>query len=126
MSEYPSAPKDPVTLINHGIQRIDNFGWLKDREDPRTIPYLEAENQYCEDLMVEHADLRKELYEEMLGRIVEDDQTVPYLLGDWWRYSKNHRKQCQSDGAFKELSQYFCTTRHHVCGADGSTFNARR
>lgn len=91
MSEYPIAPKDPTTLINHDIKRIDNFGWLKDREDSRTIPYLEAENQYCEDLLVEHTDLRKELYEEMLARIVEDDQTVPYLLGDWWRYSRTEK-----------------------------------
>ena len=67
---------------------MDHFAWLKDREDPRTIPYLQEENQYSEEIMAEHASVRKELYDEMLERIVEDDQTVPYLLGDWWHYSR--------------------------------------
>lgn len=87
----PTAQKEPVEFLNHGIKRIDSFGWLKDREDPRTIPYLEAENKHAEKIMSEHSDLRQNLYDEMLGRIVEDDQTVPYLLGDWWRYSKTEK-----------------------------------
>ena len=87
----PIAEKEPVELINHDIKRIDHFAWLKDREDPRTIPYLEAENQYCKEVMAEQSELRTELYEEMLGRIVEDDQTVPYLVGDWWRYSRTEK-----------------------------------
>ena len=84
----PIAPKEPTEFINHGRKRVDHFAWLKDREDPRTIPYLQEENQYSEEIMAEHASVRKELYDEMLERIVEDDQTVPYLLGDWWHYSR--------------------------------------
>ena len=87
----PIATKDSTEYFQHGIKRIDQFAWLKDKEDPRTIPYLEAENQYCEDVMAKHSSLREGLYQEMLGRIVENDQTVPYLSGEFWYYSRTEK-----------------------------------
>ena len=89
--QTPLAIKEHIEYSQHGIKRVDQFAWLKDKDDPRTIPYLEAENQYCEDVMSEHSSLREGLYQEMLGRIVENDQTVPYQIGDFWYYSRTEK-----------------------------------
>ena len=84
----PSAPKIPHTHQDHGLERRDQYHYLKDRNHPETIPYLEAENAYCEASLADTTDLRKVLYEEMLGRIQEDDQSAPVKIGDYWHYSR--------------------------------------
>lgn len=89
--KIPVAAKEEEILFNHNIKRIDSYGWLKDRNDPRTIPYIESENAYCRELMKPNAPLRAELYQEMLDRIVEDDESVPVKVGDWWRYSRTEK-----------------------------------
>jgi len=60
---------------------------MSSRDDPELLPHLEAENRYTEAMTAHLADLRERLFEEMLGRIKEDDASVPARRGEWW-YSR--------------------------------------
>ncbi|MFN7118139.1 MAG: S9 family peptidase, partial [Saprospiraceae bacterium] len=74
----PTAKKVAKELSIHGDNRIDNYYWLNERENPDVIAYLESENAY-KDKMLEHTKaFQEKLFEEMKGRIKEDDQSVPY------------------------------------------------
>ena len=84
----PMAERDAETRELHGVTMVDPYPYLKDREDPRTIPYLEAENAYTE-AMTEHLDaLEEELFQEMKGRIQETDLSVPVEHGGWLYYQR--------------------------------------
>ncbi len=87
----PVAKKLPHVTKVHGYERVDNYHWLRDRNEPRSpeiIKYLEEENAYTEAYMGPHAGFVDNLYKEMLGRIKQDDTTVPYKLGDHWYFTK--------------------------------------
>lgn len=84
----PIAKKIPHQLEKHGDVRVDNYFWLKDREQPEVIDYLNAENEYCDTKMVHTKDLQKDLFEEMKARIKEDDSSVPYKYNDYWYITK--------------------------------------
>ena len=74
----PTAKKVAKELTVHGDTRIDNYYWLNEPGNPEVISYLEAENTY-KDKMLEHTQaFQEKLFEEMKGRIKEDDQSVPY------------------------------------------------
>lgn len=74
----PQASKQPEELTKHDHTRIDNYYWLNDRENPEVIAYLEAENQYLDTILSHTKSFQETLFEEMKGRIKEDDQSVPY------------------------------------------------
>jgi len=84
----PNAEKKPVELEKHGDVRIDNYYWLRERDNPDVIAYLEAENAYREAVMKETEDLQDELYEEMVGRIKQTDESVPYKKNGYWYYTR--------------------------------------
>jgi len=89
--QAPIAPKKSQLLENHGHQRIDDYYWMNNRENPEVIEYLNSENTYLKAVMQPTEKFQKELFEEMKGRIKEDDQTVPYFKsGFYWyvRYEK--------------------------------------
>lgn len=74
----PVAAKIPKELTIHEDTRIDNYYWLNERENPDVISYLESENSYKDEMMAHTTDLQDKLFQEMKGRIKEDDQSVPY------------------------------------------------
>lgn len=80
----PVAPRESKDVSVHGDTRIDDYHWLRDRDDPRTLPYLRAENAHAEAWFAPHAALKEQLYQEMLGRVQQDDESVPYRKGAWW------------------------------------------
>ncbi|SFD68163.1 oligopeptidase B [Algibacter lectus] len=80
----PSAKKISKTLEIHNDVRIDNYYWLNDRENPEVIDYLNAENNYTKALMAHTEGFQKDLFEEMKGRIKEDDSSLPYKLNGYW------------------------------------------
>ncbi|MCE9603145.1 MAG: S9 family peptidase [Gemmatimonadetes bacterium] len=84
----PAAPKIPVVTTLHGDRRVDDYAYLKDREHPATIPYLEAENAYTEAMTAHTKALQELIYTEMLGRIKEDDSQVPVPRDGWFYYSR--------------------------------------
>lgn len=80
----PKAKKIPKELIIHNDVRIDNYYWLNDKENKEVLAYLEAENNYYDAITAHTKDFQEELFQEMKGRIKEDDSSVPYKLNDYW------------------------------------------
>ena len=87
----PKAQKIAKNLEVHNDSRIDNYYWLNDRDDEEVIDYLERENDYYSKMTAHTKDFQADLFEEMKGRIKEDDQSVPYKLRGYFyitRYEK--------------------------------------
>lgn len=84
----PVAKKVPQTLTLHGDERVDEYGWLRDKKSAETIAYLEAENAYADAVMKPTEELQKKLYDEMLGRIKQTDIQVPYRKGAYLYYTR--------------------------------------
>jgi oligopeptidase B len=84
----PVAKKEPKELKIHDDVRVDNYYWLNDREDAEVIDYLNAENTYTKTVLEHTESFQKDLFEEMKGRIKEDDQSVPYKLNGYWYVTK--------------------------------------
>ncbi|MBP6180801.1 S9 family peptidase [Flavobacterium sp.] len=82
--QLPVAKIIPEKLEKFGNERIDNYFWLNDRENPEVIDYLNKENEYYNKMTAHTKDFQKELFEEMKGRIKEDDESVPYLYNGYY------------------------------------------
>ncbi|MFM8911009.1 MAG: oligopeptidase B, partial [Gemmatimonadota bacterium] len=87
----PVAKQLPVETVLHGERRVDPYAYFKDRNHPETIPYLEAENRYTDAMTAHTAQLQQQLYDEMLGRIQEDDSQVPVRRDGWYYYTRTER-----------------------------------
>ena len=80
----PKAKKVSQKLTAHNITREDNYYWMNNRDNPEVLAYLESENEY-NDVMTGHTKkFQEKLFEEMKGRIKEDDESVPYRLNGYW------------------------------------------
>lgn len=84
----PRAKRVPHKLEHHGHVRTDEFYWLRDRENPEVLAYLQAENEYAAKLRSHTSDLEQTLFEEIRGRIQPTDLSVPFRLGDFWYYTR--------------------------------------
>ncbi len=82
----PVAKKIPKELTIHGHTRIDDYYWLRERENPEVIAYLEAENEYRRQVMSHLEPLQEKLFGEIKGRIKERDESVPQLDNGYWYY----------------------------------------
>ncbi|WP_084546109.1 S9 family peptidase [Flavobacterium fluvii] len=80
----PVAKVIPKKMEKFGDERIDNYFWLNDRENPEVIDYLNKENAYYKKMTAHTKAFQKELFEEMKGRIKEDDESVPYLYNGYY------------------------------------------
>jgi oligopeptidase B len=76
------------SLKKHGLTRGDDYYWLKERENPEVINFLEAENDYAKSAMAHTRCLEKTLFEEIKGRIKKTDMSVPYKLEDYFYYTR--------------------------------------
>lgn len=87
----PIAKKIPTTLEKHGDVRIDNYFWMNQRDHSEVLSYLKQENKYNAKLTAHTKTFQDDLFQEMKGRIKEDDESVPYKLNGYWylaRYEK--------------------------------------
>ncbi|KAF1697332.1 S9 family peptidase [Pseudoxanthomonas daejeonensis] len=87
----PDAARKPHTVkAPFGATREDDYFWLRDddRKDPAVLAYLEAENAYTDTVMAPLKPLQEKLYGEIVGRIKQDDSSVPYRERGWWYYSR--------------------------------------
>ena len=84
----PVAKKIAKSLEKHNDIRIDNYFWMNDREDQSVIDHLNAENTYTKSVLKHTESFQKDLFEEMKGRIKEDDSSVPYKLNGYWYVTK--------------------------------------
>ncbi|MFD1096049.1 S9 family peptidase [Salegentibacter chungangensis] len=80
----PKAKKIEKKLEIHGDVRVDNYYWMNERENPEVTNYLNEENEYNEQMTAHTKQLQEELFNEMKGRIKEDDKSVPYKLNGYW------------------------------------------
>lgn len=82
--QAPIAEKIPKELKIHDDVRIDNYYWLNEKENPKVIAHLNAENEYYETLTAHTKKFQEYLFEEMKGRIKEDDESVPYKKNGYY------------------------------------------
>ncbi len=84
----PVAEKIPHELTIHGHTRIDNYYWLRERDNPSVIEYLEAENEYTKSVLRHTEPLQENLYNEIIGRIRQTDESVPYFENGYYYYTR--------------------------------------
>ncbi len=84
----PQADIIQKETVIHGDSLRDNYYWLRDRDNPKVIDYLKAENDYTESIMQHTKPLQEKLYKEMLGRIKEIDIEVPTRHGRYFYYKR--------------------------------------
>ncbi|HAN78380.1 MAG TPA: oligopeptidase B [Bacteroidales bacterium] len=88
----PVAKKVAKELSIHDQTRTDNYYWLNDRENPEVIDYLNQENAYTDALLKSTEGLQEKLYNEMIGRIKQNDNSVPYFYNGYWNYVRYAEK----------------------------------
>jgi oligopeptidase B len=103
----PAAARKPKDVTVHGDRRIDDYFWLRERDNPEVLAYLRAEADYTAAWFKPLEPFRQALYEEMVGRIQQDDVQVPARDGAWW-----YRSRTVQGG------QYPIYGRQHAAGAD--------
>ena len=100
--QYPSPPdveKKDCVLTIHNDTRVDPYFWMRlsdaqktaenpDEQTQKLLNYLHAENEYTNTVMADVDSLQKKLYDEIIGRIKQDDESVPYLKNGYWYYHR--------------------------------------
>jgi len=95
----PVAEKIPFVVENNGNERVDDYFWIRlsdeqknaetpDSQTVKVLAYLNAENDYADAVMKHTEAFQLQLFDEIKGRIKEDDETVPYLDNGYWYHSK--------------------------------------
>ena len=102
----PIAKEVAHEMTIHGDTRNDEYYWMRDRENPEVIDYLNSENAYREQIMKGTEKLQERLYEEIVGRIKKDDSSVPYLLDGYYYYTrfegeKEYQLYCRKKGSLE-------------------------
>ncbi len=82
--EPPIAQRIETVTEVHGDELVDPYAWLRNETDPAVLDYLAAENDYTDQVMAPLARLEQTLFEEMTGRLAEDDSSHPTRYGDYW------------------------------------------
>ncbi|MGB4135177.1 MAG: S9 family peptidase [Microbacterium sp.] len=84
----PVAERRPSARLHHGDRFDDPYEWLRLKDDPEVISYLEAENAHTDARLAHLEDLREQLFQEVKARVRETDLSVPTRQGDWWYYGR--------------------------------------
>src|SRR5258706_13991662 len=84
----PVARRQPVEHVVHGDRLVDNYAWLRDKNNPEVIAYLNFENAYTDAVLRDTEPFQEKLYEEMLGRILQTDLSVPYRLRGYLYFTR--------------------------------------
>lgn len=88
LAQAPVARKIPAKLEKHGHVRVDNYYWLRDRDNPEVLAYLNQENGYAAQQMAHTREFEEKLFEEIKGRIKPSDVSVPYKRDDYYYYTR--------------------------------------
>ena len=106
----PVADVHAVIHEKHGDVRVDHYHWLRERDNPAVIEYLEAENTYTKAVLAHTEELQGELFAEMKSRIQETDESVPVAHGGYFYYyreeeGKQYRLYCRKQGNMEAAEQ---------------------
>src|SRR5467141_2151020 len=107
----PVARREPVEHVLHGDRRVDHYAWLRNKENPEVLAYLEAENAYTDAILKPTEPFQEKLYQEMLGRIQQTDLSVPYRLRGYIYFTRTeegkqyaiHCRRRDAEGSAEEL-----------------------
>jgi oligopeptidase B len=88
LMQPPHAAKLAHQIEIHGDTIVDDYFWLRDRDNPQVMEYLKAENDYTEQVLQPHAELRESLFQELKARVKEDDLSVPVKKDGYYYYSR--------------------------------------
>ena len=107
----PIARREPVEHVIHNDRRVDDYAWLRNKENPEVIAYLNAENDYTTAVLRETEGFQEALYQEMLSRILQTDLSVPYRLRGYFYFTRteegkqypSHWRRKDAEGAGEEL-----------------------
>lgn len=82
----PKASKLAHTMTIHQHDRQDDYFWLRDdeRKNPQVLAHLAEENEYCASVLAPLTELQADLYKEMVGRVKQEDESVPYRKRGYW------------------------------------------
>ncbi|MGI9280312.1 MAG: S9 family peptidase [Endozoicomonas sp.] len=140
----PVAPKTAHEIVQHGISRVDDYHWLRDKnwqkfiagdldfDNPAVLEYIQSENAYKDEVMKDYKDVEETLYGEVLSRIKEDDESWPVKEGEYFYYSreekgKNYPILCRKQGSRQATEEvYFDINREaegkelYIFGASGT------
>jgi oligopeptidase B len=126
----PDAARKPHEVkAPHGATRIDEYYWLRDdkRKAPAVLDYLNAENAYVDAVMAPLKPLQETLYEEIVGRIKQDDDSVPYRERGWWYVTRFRtgqdypiylRAKAAADGSMSREEQVLLDVNELARGKD--------
>ena len=106
----PVAERRPSTRTHHGDAVVDQYEWLRDKDDPAVIAHLEAENAYTDARVAGLEPLRQAIFGEIKSRTKETDLSVPSREGEWWYFSRT-----------EEGKQYARHCRAPIAGPDDWT-----
>lgn len=136
----PSPEKVPHELTAHGNKRVDNYYWMKltdaqknaekkDAQTQKVLDYLNAENQYLETKMKHTEALQEKLYKEIIGRIKQTDESVPYKDNGYWYYNRYEEGQeypiyCRKKGTLDAPEEIMLNVNdlakgHEYCQVNG-------
>jgi oligopeptidase B len=107
----PVARHHPVEHVIHSDRRIDNYAWLREKQSPEVIAYLDAENSYTDAVLQGTEAFQEKLYQEMLAKILQTDLSVPYRLRGYLYFTRTeegkqypvHCRKLDADGSREEI-----------------------
>jgi oligopeptidase B len=107
----PVARRESVESVIHGDRRVDPYAWLRHKENPEVLAYLNEENAYTDAVLQDTTRFQEKLYNEMLGRILQTDLSVPYRLRGYLYFTRTeegkqypvHCRKQDAEGAPEEL-----------------------
>ena len=91
MIKPPVAERGAFVSVCQGDPRKDPYNWLRNRDDPKVIEYLEAENQYADQALAHTKELQQEIFDELKSRVVETDTSAPVKDGIYEYYYKDRK-----------------------------------
>src|SRR5216683_1246269 len=110
LPQPPIARRRPKVLEAHADRRVDPYYWLREKDNPEVIAYLEAENAYTDAVMAPTAPLQEKLYRETVGRVQETDTSAPVFHRGWWTYTRtveglDYEIYCRRHGSMEAAEQ---------------------
>jgi oligopeptidase B len=110
LPQPPRAEIIPKELTIHGDTRVDNYYWLNERDNPKVVAYLEAENAYLKAVMKPTEPLQEKLYSEIIDRIKQTDLSVPYRSEGYYYYTrfeegKDYPVYCRKKGSLEAAEE---------------------
>ena len=88
LNAEPRAPKENKVMTNHGTKRVDPYYWMNQRDDPKVLKYIAAENKWADEKLKPVETIEKRLFAEMKARVKKTDQSVPVKIGEYWYYTR--------------------------------------